>query len=105
LAYIERIILPYVQQKQGECGLPNEQHAICIFDNFKAQVTDKVLKLLEDNNVDAAYFPDICTDCLQPTDLSVNKPMNDFLNESLSCGILTKCLSKEIPHPLSFPCI
>ena len=104
LAYINRIILPYIKRKQRECGLPNEQRALCIFNNFKAQLTDDVLKMLEDNNVDVVYVPANCTDCLQPLDLSVNKPVKYFLKGSLSCGILTKCLSREIQHPLSFLC-
>ena len=71
--------MPYIQQKQRQCCLPNEQCAICIFVNFKAQLTDEVLKLLEDNNVDVVCVPTNCTDCLQPLDLSVNKPVKDFV--------------------------
>ena len=44
LAYIDQIILPYIKRKRRECGLPNEQRALCIFDNFKAQLTYDVLR-------------------------------------------------------------
>ena len=73
LAYIDRIILPYIKRKKRECDLANKQCALCIFDNFKAQLTDEVLKMLEDNNVDVVYVTANCTDCLQLLDLSVNK--------------------------------
>ena len=65
LAYIDQIILPYIKRKRRVCGLPNEQCALCIFDNFKAQLTGDVLKMLEDNNVDVVYVPSNYTDCLQ----------------------------------------
>lgn len=47
LDYIQKIILPYISKKQKEKGLSDEQHALCIFDNFKAQLTTEVLDLLE----------------------------------------------------------
>lgn len=43
------------------------------FDNFKAQCTDRVLQLLEDNNIDTVFVPANCTGELQPMDLSMNK--------------------------------
>jgi len=67
------------KEETKECGLCDEQRALCIFNNFKAQLTEEVLKVLEVNNFDVAYIPANCTDCLQPLDLSVNKPVKDFL--------------------------
>ena len=49
------------------------------FDNFKAQCTDGILQLLEDNNIDTIFVPANCTGELQPMDLSVNKSVKDFL--------------------------
>jgi len=46
---------------------------------LKAQLTNEVLKLLEDNNVDVVCVPANYTNCLKLLDLSVNKPMKDFL--------------------------
>ena len=45
LAYIEKIILPYVQSKRKDCKLSDGQRALCIFNNFKAQLTDDVLMM------------------------------------------------------------
>ena len=79
--HIEKIIVPYLTKKRAELKLPNDQRALCIFDNFKGQLTDEVLQLLERNNVDIAFIPANCTDCLQPLDLSINKPSKDFLRD------------------------
>ena len=49
------------------------------FRQFHAQLTTKVLNLLEANQIDATFSPDNCTECLQPLDLSINKPVKDFL--------------------------
>ena len=49
------------------------------FDNFTAQCTDRVLQLLEDNNIDTVFVPAICTGELQPMDLSMNKSVKGFL--------------------------
>ena len=48
------------------------------FDNFKGQLTDDVLQLLERYHIDIVFVRPNCTDCLQPLDLSVNKPAKDF---------------------------
>ena len=79
--HIEKIILPYLTEKKTELKLKSDQHALCIFDNFKGQLTDDVLQLLERNNIDTAFVPANCTDRLQPLDLSVNKPAKDFLRD------------------------
>ena len=79
--YIEKIILPYVTEKKKELKLRHDHHALCIFDNFKGQLTDDVLQLLERNNIDIAFVPTNCTDRLQPLDLSVNKLAKDFLRD------------------------
>ena len=95
--YIEKIVNPYLIQKQAELNLASDQHALCIFDNFKGQLTDEVLKLLEDSNIDVVFVPPNCTDMLQPLDLSVNKSAKDYLKSRFpSSGILTKCLSNTM---------
>ena len=50
-----------------------------IFDVFKGQCTEDVLKMLEDNHIERVVVPANCTDRLQPLDLSINKPAKEFL--------------------------
>ena len=76
--YIENIILPYVSKKCEEHGQPN-QTALVIFDEFKGQVTDDIFSMLDFNNIQVVKIPANCTDRLQPMDLSINKPVKDFL--------------------------
>ena len=79
--YIDKIILPYLCQKRQELKLSPEQPAVLIFDNFKGQCTEELLKLLDSNNVDVVLVPPNCTDRLQPLDVSVNKAAKDFLRK------------------------
>ena len=77
--YIEKIILPYVNDRRKELKLSGNQPALLIFDNFKAQTTSSFLKLLDNYNLDVFLLPANCTDQLQPLDLSVNKAAKPFL--------------------------
>ena len=56
-----------------------ERTALVIIDNFKGQVTQPVIQLLEDNNVHVCTLPPNTTDKLQPMDISVNKLAKDYL--------------------------
>ena len=79
LTYIEKIIVPYVKQKREQLNLDGDHPALAIFDVFKGQCTEEVLKMLEDNNIERVLVPTNCTDRLQPLDLSINKPVKEFL--------------------------
>ena len=79
--YVEMIIVPYINNKRKELKLSHDQPVLLlIFDNFKAQTTSSLLKLLDSHNVDVVLLPANCTDKLQPLDLSINKPAKDFLH-------------------------
>ena len=77
--FIRKIIAPYVEEMREKLQLDSAHRALCIFDNFKAQCTDKILQLLEDLNIDTVFVPANCSGELQPLDLSVNTPVKDFL--------------------------
>jgi len=79
LQYVHNVLLPYVTQKRSELGLSSDHRSLVIFDRFKGQCTEVVLKTLEDNNIDVLLVPANCTDRLQPLDISVNKAVKDFL--------------------------
>ena len=80
--YIEKIILPYVIQKRKDLNLDDSHSALVIFDVFKGQCTNDVLKLLEDNNIQFIIVPSNCTDRLQPLDLTVNKSVKTFMRSN-----------------------
>ena len=61
--------------------LGNDQPALLIFDNFKAQCTSPLLCLLDSHNINIVLIAPNCTDRLQPLDLSVNKAAKDFLHK------------------------
>ena len=79
MTYIEEVIIPYVQHKREELNLNNDHPTLAVLNVFKGQCAEEVFKLLEDNNIECILVPVNCTDCLQPLDLSVNKPAKDFL--------------------------
>ena len=78
IKYIESIILPYVECKRKELNLSSDQPALAIFDVFKGQQTESVLKLLVENDILVVSVPANCTDRLQPMDLSINMSVKDF---------------------------
>ena len=61
--------------------LPPSHPALLLFDNFKGQCTEKLLKLLDSKIINVVLIPPNCTDRLQPLDLSVNKTAKDFLRK------------------------
>ena len=75
--YIENIVLPYVESNRED----PDKAAVIIMDNFKGQITSKVIDLLEQNNIYACLLPPNTTDRLQPLDLTVNKPVKEFLRQ------------------------
>ena len=75
--YVEHIILPYVEKVRVSHG--DDTPALVIMDNFKGQVTDSFMNLLESHNIHVCLLAPNTTDRLQPMDISVNKPAKDFL--------------------------
>lgn len=86
------VILPYIIKKKEDLQLPNEQSALLIFDNFKAQCTSSILTLLDRHNIDIALILANCTDRLQPLDLSINKAAKDFCIHNLKNGMHKNCV-------------
>ena len=79
--YLEEIFFPYIDAARVNSGLADDYPVVAIFDNFKGQVTDDVMQLLEDHNVHVVKLPANCTDRVQPMDISVNKAAKDFLRQ------------------------
>ena len=94
--YIESIIVPYVEGKRKELKLSSDQPALAIFDVFKGQQMESVLKLLEENNILVVSVPANCTDRLQPMDLSVNRLVKEFMR-----GKFRDWYSEQVQQQLS----
>ena len=77
--YIEHIIVPYVDCKCKALKLTPNHPALAIFDVFKGQQTEDVIRMLEENNIHVVSISANCTDCLQPMDLDINKSMKEFM--------------------------
>ena len=79
LAYIDKILVPYLTQKRQQLSLDTQHPALVIFDRFKGQCTSHVLDSLRKNNIHIVVVPANCTDRLQPLDVSLNKSAKEFL--------------------------
>ena len=88
--YIQKIVVPYIEKMRQTLKLADNYPALLLFDNFKAQCTQELLTLLDDNFINVLLIPPNCTDRLQPMDISVNKPAKDFCVASLNLGMPNK---------------
>ena len=76
--YIQKIVVLYIEKMRQTLKLADNYPALLLFDNFKAQCTQELLTLLDDNFINVLLIPPNCTDRLQLMDISVNKPAKDF---------------------------
>jgi len=76
---IQWLITSPLTEKRRCLGLDPKHIGLVILDEFKGQTTEKVLKLLEANDLMYVIVPLNYTDCLQPLDVSVNRAAKQFL--------------------------
>ena len=95
VAYIQLVIVPYVQEKRKQLRLEDSQSALVILDEFKGQTTDAVLSLLGQNNIEYILVPPNYTDRLQPLDVSINKPVKDFLRRKFTDWYAEKIVAQK----------
>ena len=82
VAYTHNILLPYVTSTRKNLQLSDTFPALVLFDHFKAQLTERVLDILDFHNILVIDVPANCTDRLQPLDVSINKSIKHYLKES-----------------------
>ena len=75
--------MPFVEQRD-DLELNSDHAAVAIFDHFKGQLTEKVSRLLEENNIHSVLIPAAYTGDLQPMDISVNKALKSFMRNKFS---------------------
>ena len=80
--YVEKIIVPYVENKQIALKLSTTHPAIGLYDCFHNQTTPEIESLLQENNIIPVHIPANCTGKLQLMDVSVNRPVKDRLRKS-----------------------
>ena len=73
-----------------ELKLSSRLSCLVIFDRFKAQCTNTVLQILEENHIFVVLVPANCIDRLKPLDVSINKLVKKFLRAHFMTGILIK---------------
>jgi len=69
--YLNNILFPYITRVRTTSNLDASHPALVNNDAFRGQCTERILGLLEDNNVYVVIVPANCMDRLQPLDLSV----------------------------------
>ena len=93
------LIAPYTSCVQEDLQLSPDYPALAIYDAFKGQLTDAVTDRLETNNILVVTVPANCTKRLQPTDISLNKAVKDFLRREFQVWYSKKLsvqLNKEL---------
>ena len=81
LQSINKILLPYANQKRKDLNLAANHSCLVIFDKFKAQCTSTVLEVLANSNILISLLLANCTDRLQPLDISMNQSVKEFLRD------------------------
>ena len=79
--YIERIIVPFVNERRAKLKLPKSQSALAILDCFKGQTIPKVKALLGRHHVRVVIVPANCTNKLQPLETFINKPFKEAMEK------------------------
>ena len=75
--YIQKVILPYTERKRRDLKLADNHPALVLFDNFKAQCTQELLTILDNNFIDVILIPPDCTDKLgMPNKFVANSKVN-----------------------------
>lgn len=78
----ELMRLSYVS-KEGQKINPSDQVARVIFDVFRGQINDGVLKLFKQNHIDTVFVPLNMTDILQRLDVTVNSFPKKFSKKNI----------------------
>jgi hypothetical protein len=77
--YLQKVVLPFIDDQREALDLPLRQRALVILDLFKAHRMDTFVNALKDHGVLVVFVPGGCTGELQPLDISGN----GFFKETL----------------------
>ena len=91
---IDEIIIPYVNSERKIMQRP-DQVALVIFDVFRGQITDAVMKKYKENNIVTVFVPANMTGLLQPLDLTVNGFAKKFCKKKFNHWYMDQ-ISKQL---------
>ena len=60
--FIRHVIFPYLSQMKEKLKLSFDYPALLLYDNFISHYTEKLLKLLDVNNISVVLIPSNCMD-------------------------------------------
>ena len=95
-ANIDKIIVPYVENKRKELNLPDNYPALALFDHFSGQITSKIFSKLDWTATTSRTFSfpvHLPIDCNQWTLVLTSRP-NTYLGIVFSHGTLLKLKAK-----------
>ena len=84
LKLLDEIIIPYVETERKRLNLEETQHALLIMDVFTGQMTDPIMKKLQENNISNVRVPANMTNLFQPLDLTVNGSAKAFMKRKFT---------------------
>lgn len=79
--YVEKVIVPFLNEKRAKMSLEKTHPSLALFDCFRGQATSEFYSLLKKHNIIPVLVPANCTNKLQPMDVSVNKPVKDHIKQ------------------------
>ena len=79
IEHLESIIFSFAKSKRAELDLEEEQKCILIFYVFKAQCTQRVFDLIDENHCVTVFVPANLAHIFQPLDFAINGVAKSFL--------------------------
>ena len=83
--FLDKILVPYIQQTREHMELSPTFPAVAIFDVFAAHHCQSFLDILTANNIKPVFVSAGCTGELQPLDITVNATFKRELLLNLVC--------------------
>lgn len=80
----ERVMIEWIEKCFSPYLVDKSRRSLLILDTYKAHMTARFVSAVSALNCDIIYIPGGLTPILQPLDISVNKPIKDYIRDSYS---------------------
>ncbi|KAK6167121.1 hypothetical protein SNE40_021220 [Patella caerulea] len=84
LEYVEKVLIPSIDEIKDQMDLPVRQRALVICDVFRAHRCASVIDALTNARIEHVFVPAGCTGELQPMDLSVNGDFKKIMKDQFT---------------------